>query len=78
MAGEDPACGSNPGDINMQATHVDAIVEAPSDGGSIPPASILMPAVSHGRYLPTEHMPCWQNVPGGQWLFDVHGGSSVR
>ena len=39
MAGEDPACGSNPGDINMQATHVDAIVEAPSDGGSIPPAS---------------------------------------
>jgi len=23
----------------MQATHVDAIVEAPSDGGSIPPAS---------------------------------------
>ena len=46
--------------------------------GSIPPASTLMPAGWPVRYLPTLHMPCWQNVPGGQWLFDVHGGSSVR
>src|SRR5262249_2456693 len=37
----DPACGSERGETNSQATHVEVLVDAPSDAGSIPAASIL-------------------------------------
>src|SRR5439155_2279752 len=39
LAARDPARGSECGEISSRATHVDSLVDAPSDGGSIPPAS---------------------------------------
>jgi len=40
MAADDPARGSNRGDIKSRATHVDTFGDALSDEGSIPSASI--------------------------------------
>ena len=39
MAADDPARGSNRGDIKSRATHVDTFGDALSDEGSIPSAS---------------------------------------